>query len=344
MIENLGRRRIRLWAFTVRKGKSMKEDELKPKSSMKLDSSSSRALGILLPAVYVTILLAFCFTYKVWPTPELIAVCFLIYAAYNKWTRCFVRDWGPLVSIFLSYEAMNAVVGRLSGVVHVGQPINAELQLFGSIPTLAFQQGFRSPFLDYLAAFFYSIHFIAPVVFAFLLWKYSSKNYQGYIIALAIGTYSALVTFLFYPVAPPWYGLSTTYNPLWNGPQVVRVLLQMDNHMGSPFYKTIFDYFESNPFAAFPSLHAMYPWIISLYALKIKKTRALPILLFPAGVWFSAVYLGEHYVIDVIGGVAYGTCAFFLAERLIPLAKERWRTLRTTDASNRIINLNQSAR
>jgi len=295
----------------------MEENETKTKSNARLDYSSSRILGILLPAVYVSILLAFCFIYKVWPTPELIALCFLIYAAYNKRTLRFVRDWVPFISIFLSYEAMNTIVGSLSRTVHVEQPINLELQLFGSIPTLVLQQYLRSPFLDGLAAFFYSVHFIAPVVFAFVLWKYSPKNYQGYLIAFAIGTYTALVTFVLYPVAPPWYGLSTA-NPLWNGPQVVRVLFQVDNSIGSPFYKTIFDYVGSNPFAAFPSLHAMYPWIISLYALKIKKTHALPILLFPIGVWFSAVYLGEHYVIDIMGGVIYGTCAFLLAEKLIP--------------------------
>jgi membrane-associated phospholipid phosphatase len=303
--------------------KSMEEDEIKSKSSARLDYRSSRILGILLPAIYVLILLVVCFVYKVWPTPELIAICFFIYAAYNKWTRRFVRDWVPFLLIFLSYEAMNSLVGRLSGAAHVEQPINLELQLFGSIPTLVLQQYFRSPFLDYLTAFFYSLHFIAPVVFAFLVWKYSPKNYLGYVIAFAIGTYSALITFLIYPVAPPWYGLNTAYNPLWNGPQAVRILLQMDTNAGLPFFKTIFDYFESNPFAAFPSLHAMYPWIISLYALKIKKARALSILVFPVGVWFSAVYLGEHYVVDIIGGVVYGTCAFFLAEKLVPFFRAR---------------------
>ena len=64
--------------------------------------------------------------------------------------------------------------------------------------------------------------------------------------------------------------------------------------------------------------------MISLCALKIEKTRALPILLFPVGVWFSAVYLGEHYVVDRIGGIIYATCAFFLAEKLIPQLFSRY--------------------
>ena len=296
--------------------RSIIDGEVEPKSDAKSEQHSSR-IFILLPAVFVAILLVFFLVHGVIPGPEIIILCFFIYAAYHKWSNRFVRDWVPLVLIFLSYEAMDAIVGSLSGDVHVEQPVALELRLFGAIPTLVLQQLFRSPFLDYLGVFFYSLHFIAPVVFAFLLWKYYPRDYPKYVLALAIGTYGALVTFLVYPVAPPWYAL--TYAHGWNGAQATRILLQVDQNLGLPFYRTIFDLVSSNKFAAFPSLHAMYPWLISLYALKIKKTRALPILLFPAGVWFSVVYLGEHYVIDIIGAVIYGTCAFFLTEKLAPL-------------------------
>lgn len=297
------------------------EDEVEPKSDAKFGYRYLRILGVMFPAVFASILLVFFLVYGVIPGPELIVLCFFIYAAYHKWSHRFVRDWIPLVSIFLSYEAMDAIVGSLSGAIHVEQPITAELRLFGTIPTLVLQQFCRSPFLDYLGVFFYSLHFIAPVVFAFLLWKYYPGNYQGYVLALAIGTYSALITFLVYPVAPPWYGLVGAHG--WGGVDATRILLQVDHNLGLPFYRTIFDFVSSNAFAAFPSLHSMYPWLISLYALKIKKTRALPILLFPVGVWFSVVYLGEHYVVDVIGAVIYGTCAFFLAEKLAPLLRTR---------------------
>jgi len=265
------------------------------------------------PAIYLAVLGAFCVEYGIFPSPEWIAVCFFIYAAYHKWSRRFIKDWIPFVGLFVCYEAMNGMVGGLGRVVHVSEPMDLELRLFGSIPTLVLQEFYRTPFLDYLSAFLYSLHFIAPTIMAFLLWKYRPENFNKYVLAIGIGTYSALITFLVYPVAPPWFGAGAT-----------RVLLQVDQNLGIPFYRTLFDFVESNPFAAFPSLHAMYPWIIFLFALKIKKIKALPVLLFPVGVWFSAVYLGEHYIIDLIGGIVYGTCAFFLADKLVPLLIQRF--------------------
>ena len=282
-----------------------KEDASKPE--LKPSYRYSRVLSVALPAVYAAVLTAFCVTYRVFPGPEFLVLCFLIYAANNKWSHRFVRDWIPFVSIFVSYEALNGTVGSLPRIVHVTEPATAELRIFGAIPTLVLQQSFRSPFLDYMGAFFYSLHFIAPVVFAFVLWRYRPENFSGFTWAIALGTYSALVTFLLYPVAPPWVGVDAT-----------RILFQVDNNMGIPFYRTIFDFVQSNPYAAFPSLHAMYPWLISLFALKIKKTKALPVLIFPVGVWFSAVYLGEHYVVDVVGGIIYATCAFLVVEKLFP--------------------------
>jgi membrane-associated phospholipid phosphatase len=288
-------------------------------SGANFDLRSYRILGVVFPAIYAAILLIFCLAYGVIPGPELIVLCFFIYAAYNKRSRRFVKDWFPFVSLFLGYEAIYGLVPSLSRVVHVKEPIIIELQLFGSIPTLVLQQLLRTPLLDYVGAFFYSLHFIAPTVFAFLLWKYRPENFPRYTLALAIGTYSALITFLLYPVAPPWFGVNAT-----------RILMNMDSNLGIPLYRTIFDFIQTDPFAAFPSLHAMYPWLISLYALKIKKTKALPVLLLPVGVWFSAVYLGEHYVIDVIGGVIYGTCAFFLAEKLHSFIRKRSHALAST--------------
>ena len=208
---------------------------------------------------------------------------------------------------------MYGLVGAVAGIVHVSEPLNAELLLFGSVPTVMLQQLYRGNILDYMGAVFYSVHFFAPTIFAFFMWRTSPKDYWKYTGAFAILTYSALITFLVYPVAPPWYGV--------NG--VTRVLFDVDKSLGVPVYRTIYDFIEPNQFAAFTSLHSAFPWLISLFALKIGKVKALPILIFPFGVWFSAVYLGEHYVVDVLGGIAYATIAFLAAEKLIPYIQRR---------------------
>jgi membrane-associated phospholipid phosphatase len=285
-----------------------KEDKAQAVNEKKVIPRSSGVLAIALPALYVLVLSVFCVTYSVIPGPEFLVLCFFIYAAYNKRSKRFVKDWIPFVTLFISYQAMYGLVGAVTGIVHVSEPITAELELFGSIPTVMLQQLYRMQFLDYMGAFFYSIHFFAPTIFAFLLWRSAPKYYYKYAAGLAVLTYSALITFLVFPVAPPWYGV--------NG--VTRILFDVDNSLGAPVYRTIYDFIEPNQFAAFPSMHSALPWLISLFALKIGKTKALPILIFPFGVWFSAVYLGEHYIVDVLGGIVYATVAFVIAEKLIP--------------------------
>ena len=282
-------------------------ERVKANKTSQIDDHFAYSFGKVLLVIYLAILSIFYVTYNIFPGPEYVVLCFLIYAAYKKWTRRFIKDWFPFIALFLAYQAMYGFADNISRVVHVNELINAELQIFGTIPTLVLQQFYRNPVFDYFGAFFYSLHFLVPTVFGFILWRYSPENYRKYTVAFLLCTYSALTTFLVFPSAPPWFGVKAD-----------RILFQIDHQLGVPVYATIFNILQPNPFAAFPSLHATYPWLISLYAIKIKRIKALPILLLPIGVWFSAVYLGEHYIIDLIGGIAYSTFSFFLVEKIIP--------------------------
>jgi len=290
-----------------------KKDETQHNPKLAFASRSSSVLAVVLPCTYILVVTIFCLWYNVIPGPEFLVLCFLIYAAYNKRSKKFVKDWIPFLTLFVSYQAMYGLVGAVSGIVHISEPINAELQLCGSLPTVMLQQLYRAPILDYMGALFYSVHFFAPTIFAFIMWRTSPKDYWKYTAALAVLTYSSLITFLVYPVAPPWFGVSG----------VTRILFDVDKSLGVPVYRTIYDFIEPNQFAAFPSLHSAFPWLIALYAFKIGKTKALPILVFPFGVWFSAIYLGEHYLVDVLGGIAYATLAFFFSEKIIPNIQSR---------------------
>jgi membrane-associated phospholipid phosphatase len=281
-------------------------EEDQKKQAVLVSAHSTLNLGIVFSTIYLIILAVICVRFNIFPGPEFLVICFLIYAAYARWTRRFIRDWFPFITFVLTFEAMRTVADHLSSVVHFTELASAERGIFGTLPTLVLQQLYRMPILDYLGAFFYSLHFIIPTVFAFVLWKFCPREYWKYVCAFLVCSYSALITAALYPTAPPWAA----------GVGAVRILLQVDHQIGIPFYHTFFEFFEANPYAAFPSLHSAYPWLVSLYAFKIKRAKALPILAIPAGVWFSAVYLGEHYIVDVIGGIAYATCAFLLTEKL----------------------------
>jgi membrane-associated phospholipid phosphatase len=286
----------------------------KLKIDLSFDYHSSRFFSLLFSAIYAIAITIFCIEYKIIPGPEFLVLGILFYASYNQRTWRALKDWLPFVTVFLSYEIMYSFVGTVSLYnLHSG-PHNLDLQIFGQLPTLLLQQNFRFPVLDYMGAVFYGIYFFVPTVFAFVIWRKSPSNYWKYTVAFGVLTYSALITFLFYPVAPPWIAV----------PNVTRILTgSVDVHLGLPVYKTLFDFLGGNLYAAFPSMHSAMPWLVFLFAFKIWKWKSLPVAIIPVGTWFSAVYLGEHYFVDVLGGIAYATIAFIAVEKLLPALSAR---------------------
>ena len=287
-----------------------KKEDNKFKLELNIDYHSTRFFAILFPAIYSVAIVISCLAYKILPGPEFLILALLIYAAYNKKAWSFLKDWLPFITVFVSYEIMYSVVGTIAqNNLHSG-PYNLEMQVFGQIPSLFLQQTMRIPILDYMGAFFYSAYFFAPTVFAFILWKKSPKNCWKYTVAFGVCTYGALITFLFYPVAPPWIAI----------PKVTQILItSVDVKLGIPVYKWLFNFLNPDLYAAFPSMHSALPFLIFLFTFKIWRWKALPLLSLPVGTWFSAVYLGEHYVVDVLGGIAYATGAFVVVEKILPL-------------------------
>ena len=70
-------------------------------------------------------------------------------------------------------------------------------------------------------------------------------------------------------------------------------------------------------------MHSAIPWLVFLFAFKVWRWKSLPVAIIPVGTWFSAVYLGEHYFVDVLAGIAYATVAFIAVEKLLPVLSSR---------------------
>jgi PAP2 superfamily len=76
----------------------------------------------------------------------------------------------------------------------------------------------------------------------------------------------------------------------------------------------VYQLFDPNQVAAIPSLHAAYPTLLLLFACRFFGARALVLTPYVLGVWVAVIYMGEHYVFDVVMGALYGVAAFFLTD------------------------------
>jgi len=107
-------------------------------------------------------------------------------------------------------------------------------------------------------------------------------------------SFAAFIFFLLVPTAPPWYahnlGLLPGVHDLVHGTLPSAV---------SPYFQRL----DADTVAAFPSLHAAYPTLGALALWQVSRRTAAVMVPWCLAVWFSVVFLGQHYVIDVAGGI-----------------------------------------
>lgn len=248
--------------------------------------------------------------------PSRYVFVFLLASLLVKRTRSFILDWTPFLFILLSYDFLRGFADNLGPRADFVGLIEIEQGVFGYIPTIELQKLLYNPSspspLDFIATIFYFLHFALPLSFGFMLWLYNRGHFRQFVTGILLLSYAGWVTFLIYPSAPPWLASNEGYLP-----GVYKIL---DVTLGSFPDKwnlpSIYHQFNPNPVAAMPSLHAAYPLMILLFSLKFFKFKALLFAPFVVAVWISIVYLGEHYVVDILAGTLYAIIFYFVAIKL----------------------------
>ena len=212
----------------------------------------------------------------------------------------FLRDWVPFVVIFLGWEAMRGVAAKTGFAPHVSDLAHIETSLFaGHVPTAVLQQalnvGTFGRVLSYAATVVYFCHFVFPLAVGMVLWLVDRVQFVRFTTALMGMALVAFVFFLLVPTAPPWY--AEQQHVLSGFQKIIGTTLPS---AVSPYYTNL----NPNPVAAFPSLHAAFPFLGFLAVRRLYPRGAWVAFAWCVLVWFSVVFLGEHYVVDVIAGVA----------------------------------------
>jgi membrane-associated phospholipid phosphatase len=244
--------------------------------------------------------------------PEWVVLALLVIAIALGRGRSFIADWGPFLLLFFAYEAMRGFAAKTGFAPH--DLSGLERALFaGTLPTVTLQHAFYKPEVispqDLIAMFFYFMHFPLPILVGFVFWVRSRDHYRRFVGALLLMALLAFVTYLFWPSAPPWYQfaandgvhkiLNETVDKIWG-----------KNYIVSPLYSHL----NPNQFAAFPSLHAAFPALAAVYAWNRYRALAIGLILWTLAVAASIVYLGEHYVVDILDGLVYVAAATVIVE------------------------------
>lgn len=275
-----------------------------------------RIFNISLFVVYISGMTALMIWQGVGIAPDRYAFVLLLASLLVKRTRSFILDWTPFLFILLSYDFLRGLADNLGQRVHFLELIDWEGRLFGQIPTITLQSFFYNPaktsWLDYLATVFYFLHFALPLSFGFILWMTNKSYFRHFVTGILLLSYAAWITFILYPSAPPWLASDQGYLP-----KVYRILDTTLSAFPDKWdLPTIYHQFNPNPVAAIPSLHAAYPLLVLLFAFRFFGSQALPFLFYLIGVWISIVYLGEHYVIDIIIGAIYAIVFYTITLRV----------------------------
>jgi membrane-associated phospholipid phosphatase len=127
-----------------------------------------------------------------------------------------------------------------------------------------------------------------------------------------------LVTYVLFPAAPPWLAADHGYID-----HTYRITHAVVNNLPVPKAGALFPKGTDwgNDVAAVPSLHAGYTMLICLFLWPRVSSRWRVLLAaYPIGMGLSLIYLGEHYLIDILLGWAYAAATVYL----VNWGFERW--------------------
>lgn len=266
--------------------------------------------------------------------PQWVALALLVIAAALGRGRQFIFDFVPFLLLFFAYEVMRGFAAKTGFPAHDLSGLE-RLVFLGRVPTLDLQSALYRPgrvgLFDLAGMFFYFMHFVLPVAVGFVFWLHSRERYWRFVAALLVLSFLAFVTFLFFPSAPPWLQFPHEVHKI-SDETVAKLGLDY-------FVSPVYQHLNPNRYAAFPSLHAAYPGLAAVYAWGAHRRLALLLVAWTGCVWFSVVYLGEHYVVDALDGVVYLAAAIVLVE----IARRRAVARARTSAEGRAAPLPEAA-
>lgn len=227
---------------------------------------------------------------------------------------------GGYAAIWIGFTAARSFAGNtLIAWMLSGETPSAERALFrGELPTIRLQSRFFDPnhlhWWDYAATGVHWSFFIMPHLTAVALWFRDPPAFRRWrrALALLLGLGAAIYALL--PTDPPWLAPDAINSPA--SPTAYRVMAVVGEHIGGGFYHATYQVIgDSNPLAAMPSIHFAVTASLIYAVWRWGWRWRLPAIAYAAAMALALIYLGEHYVLDVLVGLGVTGYACVISEK-----------------------------
>ena len=205
---------------------------------------------------------------------------------------------------FAHYEMPADDPDALSARVRVTYPIRVDTFVGGGVPpTIRLQRALGGDgevrLHDTLLSFAHWAWFFVPHGTVAYLLVVRREIYGRSAVQMAAVFDLGLVGYWAVPTAPPWWAGSQGHMP-----HVRRIMIEAGEKFWGRLWQPLYDSLEGNPLAAMPSLHFATS-VMAAHLLSDAGPTAGALGWSYAGVLgFALVYLGEHYVVDLMAGLA----------------------------------------
>jgi hypothetical protein len=192
---------------------------------------------------------------------------------------------------------------RLERRVHVDYPIDFDGWLFGAAPTAALQRLLsrpgRSTALDHALVYTHWAWFVQPhLAVAWILWRHPERFPRAAAMVCAVFDLG-LVGYYAVPTAPPWFAAE---RGRISGTR--RIMVEVGEVLWGRLWPWLYGFLGGNPLAAMPSLHFGTSVMAAHVLDEVGPVPGALGWAYVSTLGFALVYLGEHYVIDLLAGLA----------------------------------------
>jgi membrane-associated phospholipid phosphatase len=218
----------------------------------------------------------------------------------------------------------NADPPALERRVHVGYPVAVDRVLgLGELPGVRLQRALaragRTTGRDGILVWAHWLWFLVPHgTVAYLLVRHRDRFERGAALTYAVFDLGVLVYWAL-PTAPPWY--AARHGVIFTEPALRRLMVEHGETFWRERWQSLYSLLGGNPLAAMPSLHFATSVMAALVLADAGPVEGAVGWTYAITLGFALVYLGEHYVVDLLAGLGLTLAVRRLERPAAPLLR-----------------------